>query len=98
MREAILRVERRGHLSTIARMFSRVFIFPTNFLSEFTETLGKEPLSRSVWCIRVTTRLDGILRWGKRLRYSTEARELPLQKPYTNACRNIPREKIRKSY
>jgi hypothetical protein len=81
MREAILRVDRRGLLSTIARMFSRVLIV----LSELTETLGKQPFSRDDWWIRVNTRLDGNLhRSGKRLRHSsTSARELPLQKPYT---------------
>ena len=41
------------------------FVVLTTCLSEFTETLGKQPLSRSVWWIRVNTRLDGIIRWGK---------------------------------
>ena len=85
MREAILRVDRRGPVSTIARMFSRVLIVPTTCLSQVRETLGKQPLSRNIWWIRVNTRLSGILRPGKRLGYSTTAaRELPLQKPYTN--------------
>ena len=56
-----------------------------------TETLGKQPLSRNVWWIRVNTRLNGILRSGKRLRYSsTAAREFTLQKPYKkNATRSV---------
>ena len=58
--------------------------YPTTCLSELTETLGKQPLPRNVWWIRVNTCLDGILQSGKRLWYSTTAaRELPLQKPYT---------------
>jgi hypothetical protein len=80
----VLRVDRRWILSTIARMFSRVLIVPTPCLSELTETLRKRPLSLNVWWIRLNTRLDGILRSGKGVRYSsTEASELPLQKPCT---------------
>ena len=78
MREAILRVYRRGRLWTIWRMFSRVLIFRTTSLSDCTETLGRKPVSRNVWWIRVNTLQDGILRSGKRLWYSsTAARALP---------------------
>jgi len=84
MREAILRVDRRGLLWTISRMFSCVFIVRTTSLSDCTETLGREPVSRNVWWIRVNTLQDGILRSGKRLWYSsTAARALPSQNPYT---------------
>ena len=56
----------------------------TTSLSERTLTLGRQPVSRNVWWIRVNTRLDGILRSEKRLRYSsTAASALPLQNPYT---------------
>jgi hypothetical protein len=59
-------------------------IVPTYSLSERTATLRRQPVSRNVWWIRVNTRLDGILRSGKRLRYSsTAAGALPLQIPYT---------------
>jgi hypothetical protein len=86
MREAILRFDRRGLLSIIKRMFSRLLIVLPACLSELTEIIGKQPFSSNDWWIRVNTRLDGNLRRsGKRLRYySTSDRELPLQKPYTN--------------
>ena len=48
MREAILRVDRRGLLWTIWRMFSRVLIVCTTSLSDCKETLGREPVSRNV--------------------------------------------------
>jgi hypothetical protein len=84
MREAILRVDRRGLLRTILRMFSRVLIVPTTSLSERTAALEKQPMSRNVWWIQVNTRVDGILRSGKRLRYSsTAASALPSQNSYT---------------
>ena len=84
MREAILRVDRRGFLWTIWRMFSRVLIVRTTSLSDCRETLGREPVSRNVWWIRVNTLRDGILRSGKLLWYSsTAARALPSQNPYT---------------
>ena len=84
MREAILRVDRRGLLWTISRMFCRVFIVRTTSLSDCTETLRREPVSRNVWWIRVNTLPDGILRSRKRLWYSsTAARALPSQNPYT---------------
>jgi len=84
MREAILRVDRLGLLWTIWRMFSRVLIVHTTCLSDRTATLGRQPVSHNVWLIRVKTPLDGILRSGKRLWYSsTAACALPLQNPYT---------------
>jgi len=84
MREAILRVDRRGLRWTIWRMFSRVLIVRTTSLSNCKETLGREQVSRNVWWIRVNTLRDGILQSGKRLWYSwTAARALPLQNPYT---------------
>ena len=84
MREAFLRVYRRGLLLTISRMFSRVLIVRTTSLSDRTATLGRQPVSRNVWLIRVKTPLDGILRSGKHLFYSsTAACALPLQNPYT---------------
>jgi hypothetical protein len=49
MREAILRVDRRGLLSTIARMFSRVLIVLPACLTQLAETLGKQPFSRNDW-------------------------------------------------
>ena len=53
-------------------------------LSERNLTLGRQPVLRNVWLVWVNTRLDGILRSGKRLRYSsTAASALPLQNPYT---------------
>jgi len=65
-------------------MFSRVLIVHTTSLSDRTATLGRQPVSRNVWLIRVKTPLDGILQLGKRLWYSsTAARALPLQNPYT---------------
>jgi len=54
-------------------MFSRVLIIRTTSLSDRTETLGRQPVSRNVWLIRVKTPLDGILRLGKRLWYSSSA-------------------------
>jgi len=84
MRESILRVDRRGLLWTISRMFSRVLIVRTTSLSDRTATLGRQTVSRNVWLIRVKTPLDGIIRSGKRLWHSsTAARALPLQNPYT---------------
>ena len=83
MREAILRVDRRGLLWTISRTFSHVLIVRTTSLSDRTATLERQPVSRNVWLIRVKTPLDGILRSGKRLWYSsTAARALSLQNPY----------------
>ena len=73
MREAILRVGRRGLLWTIWRMFSRVLIVRTTSLSDCKETLGRELVSRNVWWIRVNTLRDGILRSGKRLWCSSRA-------------------------
>jgi len=65
-------------------MFSRVLIVRTASLSDRTATLGRQPVSCNVWLIRVKTPLDGILRSGKRLWYSsTAARALLLQNPYT---------------
>jgi hypothetical protein len=55
MREAILRVDRRGLLWTISRMFSSVLIFRTISLSDCTATHGRQPVSRNVWLIRVKT-------------------------------------------
>ena len=83
MREAILRVDRRGLLWTISRIFCHVLIFRTTSLSDSRATLGRQAVSRNVWLVRVKTPLDGILRSGKRLWYfSTAARALPLQNPY----------------
>jgi len=65
-------------------MFSRVLIVHTTSLSDRTATLGRHPVSRNVWLIRVKTPLDGILRLGKHLWCSaTAACALPLQNPYT---------------
>jgi len=65
-------------------MFSHVLIVRTTSLSDRTATLGRQPVSRNVWLIRVKTPLDRILRSGKRLWYSsTPAYALPLQNPYT---------------
>jgi len=84
MREAILRVDRRGLLCTISRMFSHVFIVLTISLSDCTATCGRQPLSRNVWWTRVNTPLDRILLSGWCLRYSsTAAFALPSQNPYT---------------
>ena len=80
MREAILRVDRRGLLSTIARMFSHVLSVRTTCLSELTETLGKQPLSRNVWWIRVNTRLDRILRSGKVLIFYNSSSRITIAK------------------
>jgi len=84
MREDILRVDRRGLLWTISRMLSRVLIVCTTSLSDYTATLGRQPVSCNVWLIQVKTPLDGILQSGKRLWYSsTAACALLLQNPYT---------------
>ena len=84
MREAILQADPRGLLWTIWRIFSHVLIFRTTSIWDCKETLGKEPVSRNVWWIRVNKLRDGILRSGKRLWYSwTTARALPSQNPYT---------------
>jgi len=84
MREAILRVDRRGLLWTISRMFSHVLIVRTASLSDCTATLGRQRVSSNVWLIPVKTPIDRILQSGKRVCYSsTAARALPLQNSYT---------------
>jgi len=84
MREAILRVDGSGLLWIIWRLFSRVLIVRTTSLSDCKVTLGREPVSRNVWWIRVNTLRDGIVRSGKRIWYSwTAAHALPSQNPYT---------------
>jgi len=88
MREAILRVDRRGLLWTISRMLPLVLIVRTTSLSDRTPTLGRQPVSRNVSLIRVKTPLDGILRSGKRL-YKIHTQ---------NACHNIPRGKTQKAF
>ena len=95
MREAILRVDRRGRLWTISRMFSRVLISGTTSLSDCTATLGRQQVSRIVWWIRENTPLDGILRSGKRLWCSSTA---ACAFPSQNACHNIPRGKTQKAF
>jgi len=64
--------------------FTQCVNLRTTSLSDCNETLGREPVSRTVCWIRVNTLRDGILRSGKRLWYSwTAARALPSQNPYT---------------
>jgi len=65
-------------------MFSHVLINGTNSLSDYTVTLGRQPVSHIVWWIWENTPLDGILWSGKHLWYSsTAALALPSQNPYT---------------
>jgi len=67
-------------------MFYRVLIVRTTSLSDRTATLGRQPVSRNVWLIRVKTLLDGILQSVKQLWYSaTAAFALPLKNPYTKS-------------
>ena len=41
-------------------MFYRVLIVRTTSLSDRPATLGRQPVSRNVWLIRVKTPLDGV--------------------------------------
>ena len=69
-----------NHVKNVLSCVNRSY----HFLSDRTATLGRQPLSRNVWLMRVKTPLDGILRSGKRIWYSsTAACALPLQNPYT---------------
>ena len=63
-REAIRRVDRRGLLCTMSRMFSRTFIVCTISLSECKAKLGRQQLSRNDCSTRVNMRLDRILLSG----------------------------------
>jgi len=76
-----------------------VLIVRTTSLSDRTATLGRQPVSRNVWLIRVKTPLDGILWSAKLLWYSsTAACALLLQIHTQNACHNIPRGKTQKAF